>query len=48
VADRLDGGGMRWKVATADPVMRLRAALLTEPRLDLRQFAAHTPSQAVA
>lgn len=46
VADRFDGGGMRWKLATADPVMRLRAALLTEPRLDLRRFAA--TKQAVA
>jgi hypothetical protein len=38
VADRFDGGGMRWKMETADPVMRLRAALLTQPRLDLRPF----------
>jgi hypothetical protein len=40
VADRFDGGGMRWKLETADPVMQLRAALITEPRLDVRRFAA--------
>ena len=39
VADRFDGGGMRWKPETADPVMHLRAALLTQPQLDLRRFA---------
>src|SRR5688500_488937 len=39
VADRFDGSGMRWKPETADPVMHLRAALLTQPRLDFRQFA---------
>src|SRR5262249_8760482 len=27
VAARLDRGGMRWKIPTAEPVMRLRAAL---------------------
>ena len=43
VADRFDGGGMRWKLATADPVMQLRAALLTQPRLDVRKFAAPKP-----
>jgi hypothetical protein len=48
VADRFDGGGMRWKLATADPVMRLRAALLTQPRLDLRRFAARKTAVAVA
>jgi hypothetical protein len=39
VADRFDGGGMRWKLGTADPVMQLRAALLTQPRIDLRNYA---------
>lgn len=39
VADRFDGGGMRWKLPTADPVMQLRAALLTQPRLEVRRFA---------
>jgi hypothetical protein len=45
VADRFDGSGMRWKLETADPVMRVRAALLTQPRLDLRRFAATKESQ---
>ena len=40
VADRFAGGGMRWKLETADPVMQLRAALITQPRLDVRRFAA--------
>jgi hypothetical protein len=40
VVDRLRGSGMRWKPATAEPVMQLRAALLTEPRLDVRSYAA--------
>lgn len=43
VADRFDGGGMRWKLETADPVMQLRAALITQPRLDVRRFAATKP-----
>ena len=43
VADRFDGGGMRWKLETAEPVMQLRAALITQPRLDLRRFAATKP-----
>lgn len=43
VADRFDGSGMRWKLETADPVMQLRAALITQPRLDVRQFAAARP-----
>ena len=42
VADRFDASGMRWKAETADPVMHLRAALLTPPRLDFRQFAGAT------
>jgi hypothetical protein len=48
VADRFKGGGMRWKLETADPVMQLRAALITQPRLDLRQFAAPKPTRVVA
>jgi hypothetical protein len=47
VADRFKGGGMRWKLDTAEPVLQLRAALLTQPRLDLRRYAA-TPSTSVA
>lgn len=39
VVDRLRQSGMRWKPVTADPVLQLRAALLTEPRLDLRSYA---------
>lgn len=47
VADRFAGSGMRWKQETADPVMHLRAALLTQPRLDLRRFATTTKPVAV-
>lgn len=39
VADRFDRSGMRWQPETADPVMRVRAAILTQPGLDLRRFA---------
>jgi hypothetical protein len=45
VVDRLRGSGMRWKPATAEPVMRLRAALITQPRLDLRPFAGSKPAR---
>lgn len=48
VVDRLRGGGMRWKLPTAEPVMRLRAALLTKPRMDLRGYAASHLSPATA
>lgn len=48
VADRFDGGGMRWKLETADPVMQLRAALITQPRLDVRRFAAMKPPRKAA
>ena len=48
VVDRLRQSGMRWKPATADPVMRLRAALLTQPRLDLRGYAASKQALAAA
>lgn len=40
VGDRFGRSGMRWNLETADPVMRVRAALLTQPGLDLRRFAA--------
>ena len=46
VVDRLRQSGMRWKPVTAEPVLQLRAALLTQPRLDLRSYAAN--KQAVA
>jgi hypothetical protein len=39
VADRFKGSGMRWNVATAEPLLHLRAALLTKPDLDLRPYA---------
>ena len=48
VADRFDGGGMRWKRETADPLLHLRAALLTQPRLDLRRFVATQPAALAA
>jgi hypothetical protein len=47
VSDRFKGGGMRWKLPTAEPVLHLRAALLTQPRLDLRPYAG-APAAAVA
>lgn len=39
VTDRFKGTGMRWNLATAEPLLRLRAALLTDPGLDLRPYA---------
>jgi hypothetical protein len=39
IADRFKGAGMRWNVPTAEPVLHLRAALLTHPELDLRPYA---------
>jgi len=30
---------MRWKSPTAEPLLQLRAALLTHPDLDLRPYA---------
>ncbi|MGH2855805.1 MAG: ISKra4 family transposase [Solirubrobacteraceae bacterium] len=48
VADRFDGGGMRWKRKTADPLLQLRAALLTQPHLDLRSFLATQPAALAA
>jgi hypothetical protein len=39
VSDRFKGGGMRWKLPTAEPLLHLRAALMTQPRLDLRPYA---------
>jgi len=40
VTERFKGSGMRWKLPTAEPVLRLRAALLTQPHLDLRSCVA--------
>lgn len=48
VADRFGRSGMRWNPDTADPVMRVRAALLTQPGIDLRRFAATKAAFAVA
>lgn len=39
VSDRFKGSGMRWNSATAEPLLQLRAALLTRPDLDLRPYA---------
>jgi hypothetical protein len=39
VSDRFGGAGMRWKLKTAEPLLHLRAALLTHPDLDLRLYA---------
>jgi len=39
VGDRFKGSGMRWKVATGEPMLHLRAAVLTDPSLDLRPYA---------
>ena len=38
VDDRFRGSGMHWHPATAEPLLHLRAALLTEPNLDLRRY----------
>jgi hypothetical protein len=46
VGRRLNGTGMRWNSGTARPVVHLRAALLTYPDLDLRQYAGRMPTSA--
>jgi hypothetical protein len=38
VSERFKKTGMRWNKATAEPLLHLRAALLTEPDLDLRRY----------
>src|SRR5207302_4672377 len=38
VSDRFRGSGMQWQPATAEPLLHLRAALLTQPDLDLRPY----------
>lgn len=40
VSDRFRRTGMRWKSRTAEPLLQVRAALLTRPHLDLRGYAA--------
>ena len=39
VGGRFRRAGMRWKSKTAEPLLQLRAALLTHPDLDLRPYA---------
>jgi hypothetical protein len=39
VAERFRGTGRRWKLKTAEPLLHVRAALLTQPLLDLRPYA---------
>ena len=39
VSERFKRGGMRWNLETAEPLLHLRAALLTQPNLDLRPYA---------
>lgn len=54
VGDRFKGTGMRWKLPTAEPLLQVRAALLTNPTLDLRPYilraatSASTPTAQVA
>jgi hypothetical protein len=38
VTERFKKTGMRWNKATAEPLLHLRAALLTQPDLDLRRY----------
>jgi hypothetical protein len=38
VGARFKGAGMRWNLPTAEPVVHLRAALLTRPDIDLRAY----------
>jgi hypothetical protein len=38
VSDRFKGGGMPWKLPSAEPLLHLRAAVLTQPRLNLRPY----------
>lgn len=39
VSERFRQTGMRWKSVTAEPLLALRAALLTNPDLDLHRYA---------
>jgi len=47
VGARLKGAGMRWNVATAAPVVHVRAAVLTTPRIDLRAYAGGSAATAL-
>lgn len=42
VTERFKGTGMRWNLPTAEPLLQARAALLTNPQLDLRPYAQDT------
>jgi hypothetical protein len=42
VTARFKQAGMRWGIKTAEPLLHLRAALLTQPTLDLRPYAGAT------
>lgn len=39
IAARFKQAGMRWKPTTAEPLLHLRAALITDRDLDLRRYA---------
>jgi hypothetical protein len=39
VGDRFKRTGMHWKKETAEPLLHVRAALLTDPTLDLQPYA---------
>lgn len=39
VSARFKQAGMRWGIKTAEPLLHLRAALLSQPSLDLRRYA---------
>jgi hypothetical protein len=39
VTQPFKGPGMRWNLETAEPLLRVRAALPTNPALDLRPYA---------
>jgi len=45
---RFKGTGMRWNLETAEPLLRVCAALLTNRRLDLRPYAREAVTAQVA
>ena len=48
VGGRFKGAGMRWNVETAEPLLHLRAAILSYPDLDLRHYAGRPSRQKAA
>lgn len=48
VGDRFKGTGMRWNLETAEPLLHVRATLLSQPDLDLRSYALAAAQAAVA